>query len=71
MPTFNITRLHTKQGIFRLKGTQGYNQPEKITIKEIEILGTDGWVILDLNNKKVLNLITSLHNEIIQHLYPS
>ena len=68
MPTFNITRLHTKLGIFRLKGIQGSVQLERITITEIEILGSDGWVILDLNNNKIINLITGLHNEIMLHL---
>ncbi|NQY64054.1 MAG: hypothetical protein HRT38_10045 [Alteromonadaceae bacterium] len=67
-PAFTITRLHTKQGIFRLKGMQDNDPPEKIAITKIEILGSDGWVLLDLNHDKIINLIADLHDGIIQHL---
>jgi hypothetical protein len=70
MSSFNITRLHTEQGIFRLKGMQDDDQPLKITVLEIEMLGTDGWIMLDINNSKVLNFIDCLHDDIAQHLSP-
>jgi len=70
MKPFVISRLNSAQGIFRISGTfepdvfQGLN----IKITSIEMMGTDGWVLLNQKNSPVIDLMNDLHSIITHHL---
>lgn len=70
MKPFAISRLNTKQGTFRITGLFELKTPQNIAIEitSIDIMGTDGWVLLDQKNMTVINLMTSLHSLITNHL---
>jgi len=63
---FSISRLHTSQGVFRLEGV--LPSLGEVSITKIEILGTDGWLLLALSDSKVMSLCDNLHGEILLHL---
>jgi len=63
---FSISRLHTSQGVFRLEGM--LSALGEVSITKIEILGTDGWLLLTLSDRKVMSLCDKLHSEIVLHL---
>ncbi len=67
MKEFSISRIHTTEGIFRLKGS--WQQTIKtILLTQLEIMATDGWQQLDLKNDRVINLIGLIEEEIVAHL---
>ncbi|MCE2596464.1 hypothetical protein K6Y31_16835 [Motilimonas cestriensis] len=73
MAQFSISRLHTSQGIFRLTGDQGCNDPVnpesvRIEVETIDVMGTDGWVALDVKASKTQQLLLQIDPEIVSHL---
>ena len=69
---FSISRLNTSMGIIRAKGEWPQNMltmtsPE-LTIFTLDIMGTDGWVALDITLPDTLTVIDKLNSEILQHL---
>ncbi|WP_299495060.1 hypothetical protein [uncultured Shewanella sp.] len=73
MPRFNITRIHTPNGIFRLTGhivqsaLPTSNSPA-LHIKHLDILGTDGWIALNIATQQTQALIHLIEEECIQHI---
>jgi hypothetical protein len=69
--SFNISRIGTEFGIFRISGLWRFgsslNTP-KVEVTIIEIMGTDGWVLLNQSSDKVINLIKDLIPIIHAHL---
>jgi len=67
---FNISRINTSLGIFRVSGLWYYESLEsfKIDIDSIEIMGTDGWVMLNQSSDDVINLIKELTPILLAHL---
>jgi len=70
--TFSISRLNTHLGIIKVTGVWeptplGIVQAE-LQILTLDIMGTDGWVALDITRPKTLTLIDKLNSEILQHL---
>ena len=65
MKPFNISRIHTTQGIFQLSG---HHQGSDLHINKMAMMGTDGWIILDLQQTAVVNLIADLNDKLIEHL---
>ena len=64
--TFEISRIHTPFGIFKVSGeVSGQND---LAISQLEIMGTDGWLFLDIQSKKVDNLIKQLEPHLQAHL---
>jgi hypothetical protein len=59
---FNISRINTRFGIFRVSGLWRKDNLEVVNIEitSIEIMGTDGWVLLDQSSDKVINLVADL-----------
>jgi len=59
---FTISRINTSLGIFRVSGCWCHENPEagKVEVSSIEMMGTDGWVLLNLASDKVMNIIAEL-----------
>jgi len=70
MHNFNISRLNTDLGIFRLSGLSNNEKIDsaKIDIITIEVMGTDGWVLLNQSSDNVIKLIKELMPIIQAHL---
>jgi hypothetical protein len=83
MERFNISRINTEQGIFRLAGlwqpqsddipadinaNNPANVSANISVEAIAIMRTDGWVELIPNDNKVIKLINELAGDLHQHL---
>ena len=70
MQSFNISRISTDSGIFRISGLWrcGSLNAPKVEVTIIEIMGTDGWVLLNQSSDKVINLIKDLIPIIHAHL---
>lgn len=70
MDNFNISRISTNLGIFRVSGSWCHEDlpASSINIDSIEIMGTDGWVLLKQSNDKVLKLVKELTPIFIIHL---
>ncbi len=66
MELFHISRINTPKGIFRISGSISVSAPQAIKLSSLEIMGTDGWVQLQL--KVVDDLIESLTPFVEQHL---
>ncbi|WDE09839.1 hypothetical protein [Thalassomonas haliotis] len=67
---FNISRIDTSLGIFRLTGhcCSKSCAPADLCVEKIEILGTDGWLVLALETDRVRDLIRDLAPELLAHL---
>ena len=70
MKPFTISRLNCAQGIFKIVGLFEPTKEKNFTVEitSIEMMGTDGWVLLDQKNSPVINLMNDLHSVIIHHL---
>ena len=70
MKSFTVSRLNTAQGTFKIVGLFEPKNKLTLTIKitSIEMMGTDGWVLLDQTNITVINLINRLHSPISNYL---
>lgn len=65
MHKFDISRLHTSQGIFQL---HGYFSASDINVEKLSMMGSDGWFELNLEKDNVKALILTLKKEFISHL---
>lgn len=70
--SFTITRLNTTQGIIKATGEW---TPASLTMTEnelliltLDIMGTDGWVALDLTQSTTKLLLDELNDEVLLHL---
>ncbi|MCJ8294635.1 MAG: hypothetical protein MJK15_09530 [Colwellia sp.] len=70
MKTFNISRINTDFGTFRVSGDWYFETPEveKINIKSIEVMGSDGWVLLNKTSESNSQLIINLLPLLLSHL---
>ncbi len=71
MEEFNISRLNTRLGIVKLTGTTSLDEQtnqQHITVHQLEIMGCDGWVELDVSHDQSKKMLKRLHSEIIAHL---
>ncbi|WP_345888822.1 hypothetical protein [Shewanella algae] len=66
---FDISRIHTPQGIFRLKGEQQASPP-KLVCRQLEILGSDGWLELRVEDNRTQVLLDALFEPVREHLKP-
>jgi hypothetical protein len=65
---FNISRINTTVGILRISGLWDANNIELFTINFMELMGTDGWMLLDHSSDKIMALITELTPMLQSHL---
>ncbi len=69
---FTITRLNTSQGIIKATGEWNSDSltmtENKLLIFTLDIMGTDGWVALDLKLPNTCALIEKLNVQIVEHL---
>ena len=70
MQSFNISRINTDLGVFRVSGNWCFTKPEveSINIKSIEVMGTDGWVLLNKSSESNSQLINNLLPLFLSHL---
>ncbi|MEZ9820840.1 hypothetical protein AB4238_09520 [Shewanella sp. 10N.286.45.A1] len=73
MQVFNISRLTTEKGIFRIAGSSAVNRPNgavqpPIHITSLEIMSTDGWQALDISADSLQPLLNELTSPVIEHL---
>lgn len=70
MKFFNISRLNTYFGIFRVSGDWCSEklEVENMNIKSIKVMGTDGWVMLNKTSESNSQLINSLLLLFLSHL---
>ena len=68
MKSFNISRISTKLGTFRVSGQRCCDKGAKLKVESIEVMGTDGWVLLDHTSERVMVLIDDLTPELQAHL---
>ncbi len=69
---FQISRLNTKIGIFRLSGKlDQVNNTDKLNYKKVEFMGTDGWVELDLSSEHGQQICSRIETSVIEHLSAS
>ena len=67
---FIITRLHTGRGIFRAEGDWNPSRQELVHLASLQMMGSDGWVALDLSDARVVALARELTPELLRHLSP-
>lgn len=66
---FTITRIHTAHGIFRLSGhCAAAAKAEQLNIMELDFLGTDGWVAINLTTVAGLQIVSNITPEVVKHL---
>ncbi|MCF2859830.1 hypothetical protein L1286_20310 [Pseudoalteromonas sp. SMS1] len=69
MTQFNISRLHTRAGTFRLSGVLSYEaKGHVIQYSKVEAMGTDGWCELDITSLGVRKALAEIHTAVIAHL---
>lgn len=69
MQVFNISRLHTDCGIFKLSGTVHWSvQPYLIEYQQAYFMGTDGWCALDLSNPHAVARLANIQPQVLLHL---
>ncbi|MCL1049723.1 hypothetical protein L2755_08830 [Shewanella abyssi] len=73
MEVFNISRITTAEGIFKISGEASISKPsttddQSISITALEIMSTDGWQALDVSADSVQALIVKLNSPILCHL---
>lgn len=71
MTDFTINRIHTDFGILRISGLWDANRLAALTIHSIELMGTDGWVVLDQTSDMVTTLISDIAHTLQTHLHMS
>jgi len=64
---FNISRINTPLGIFRVRGLWCKDNLT-LDIDSIELMGTDGWVLLNQSSANVIQLINELTPTLFAHL---
>ncbi len=65
MHSFTISRLHLLQGIFKISGA---HSNATLQITSLHMMSSDGWVLLDLQNRDAQQLITTIQPALLQHL---
>ena len=68
MKKFSISRINTDFGIFRVSGLWDAECSEALCIKSIELMSTDGWVLLNQSSDKIVSLITDIDPLLQAHL---
>lgn len=69
MKTFEISRIHTSAGIFRLSGYVSISG-DRVTLEyhTAEFMGTDGWCELDMESEHARSILEAIQPELIEHL---
>jgi hypothetical protein len=65
---FNVSRIQTAFGIFRISGIWSNHNIADINIHSIELMGTDGWVLLDQSSINVITLMSNITPTLQTHL---
>lgn len=72
MQRFEISRIDTRLGIFRVNGywcSKDVNDfTSNLKIKTLELMGTDGWVLLDHSSSQIIHLIEDIKQILLEHL---
>ncbi|MHA2936763.1 hypothetical protein ACXJY6_00550 [Vibrio sp. RC27] len=67
---FSVSRMNTDFGVFRISGSWCSNTQniDSIVMTSIEIMGTDGWVLLVTASEQNVQLIHRLQPLLLRHL---
>ncbi|MGY3572596.1 hypothetical protein [Vibrio paucivorans] len=66
---FNISRINTPIGIFRLSGDISESeQPPTLTYNDAEFMGTDGWVLINTASEHGSSILTQIEPYVLEHL---
>ncbi|WP_064791675.1 hypothetical protein [Shewanella woodyi] len=72
---FTITRLDTPLGTIRVEGEWSWSNTVSATqtdailsVSSLDIMGTDGWVALDLKLPNTSTILEKLNVQIVEHL---
>ncbi|MFU2510099.1 hypothetical protein [Pseudoalteromonas sp. ASV78] len=67
---FHISRINTEYGTMRLTGNIFNAKTDKETIEliQLDIMGTDGWVGLDINAETTIELVNKIMQQVQNHL---
>lgn len=74
MKPFHITRIHLNQGIFKITGEWlGIHDSsaislQSLTLSKLEMMGSDGWLALDLSQEIVCKLMGEIKPQVLTHL---
>lgn len=69
MQAFNITRLNTAQGIVKMHGKQVRDDAGiRLIIEQFSLMGTDGWVLMEINSVNTMQLLAQIELEVLAHL---
>lgn len=63
---FQIRRLNTAFGIFRVSGLLENEQTP--SFNSVEFMSTDGWCAIDLNSKSAQFIVSQLQSLVVEHL---
>jgi len=63
---FEISRIHTKSGIFRLSGI--LENGDSLRFKTVELMGTDGWRNFDFESSSGQTLMSEIREELLDFL---
>jgi hypothetical protein len=66
---FEISRLNTPIGIFRLCGEfLDTSEAGMVHYSNAEFMGSDGWVAINIHSQAGLSLLHRIETDVIQHL---
>lgn len=70
MKAFEISRINTKYGIFRVAGEwcEKKHRTNDLEISLLEIMSTDGWSELELFSDNSRELINRIKPKLLEHL---
>lgn len=70
MREFTINRLHNDHGIFRISGHIDTNfvDNDDLEITSLDIMGTDGWMALDVGHPNTQATIKKIAASVLVHL---
>ncbi|WP_394200427.1 hypothetical protein [Shewanella waksmanii] len=65
---FEISRLMTPQGTFKLVGELIHSDDQQLIYHQAWFMGTDGWVELDISSPVTVSVLAQIKNTVIAHL---
>lgn len=69
MKDFNISRINTVAGIFRLSGKVILiNHNFEFEFSHVDIMSTDGWCQLDIQSKSTKSILDKIKLDVSKHL---
>jgi hypothetical protein len=70
MTKFSINCIETPQGTFRISGSSSRKDLSNLAlrIENIEMMGTDGWVMLNQSHESIIRLMNEITPKVLAHI---